>query len=81
MKLLWFCVGLSSLFAAFVLVVGIDGASSAVQEAAAASIATAIAVIPYVLARACMLSRDEHGKALREISRLLSVRVRPVKKS
>ncbi len=78
-KVMWFCVALSSLFAAFVLVVGLSESESAVQEAAIGSIGSAIAVVPYVLARSVMFIRDEHGKSLRETNRLLSVRVKPVK--
>ncbi len=80
MKLLWFCVALSSMFAVFVLVVGLSESESAVQEAAIGSLASAIAVVPYILARSAMFIRDEHGKALRETNRLLLVRVKPVKK-
>lgn len=43
---------IGALLGAVVLVIGVAGASGAPQEAAAAAIAVALAVIPYCLARA-----------------------------
>lgn len=51
-KLLWAVSGSASLIAGFVLVAGVTAANGAPQEASAAAIAIAVAVIPYVLARA-----------------------------
>lgn len=51
-KLGWVLALLGALLAAFVLVVMVAGANGAPQEAAGAAIAAAIAVIPYVFARA-----------------------------
>lgn len=51
-KLLWVLAIFGALFGGLILLVGVSGASGAPQEAAAAAIAAAMAVIPYVLARA-----------------------------
>jgi ammonia channel protein AmtB len=50
--LLWLLTILGSLFGALVGLVGVLGANGAPQEAAAAAIGVACAVIPYCLARA-----------------------------
>lgn len=51
-KFLFGFSALASLLAGFLLIVGFMGANSAPQEAAVGALSCAIAVIPYVLARA-----------------------------
>jgi len=50
--LLWKVTGVAAIVAAVLLLVLVIGAESAIQEASGAAIAVAVAVIPYVLARA-----------------------------
>jgi ABC-type polysaccharide/polyol phosphate export permease len=57
-KFLWFLTSLAAIFAAFALVFGVAHANGAPQEASSAAIAVAIAVIPYVFARAWESMKD-----------------------
>jgi hypothetical protein len=52
MKFFWVCVALAAALAALVLVGGLATANGAPQQAAVAAVAVAIAVIPYIFARA-----------------------------
>ena len=51
-KLAWVLTVLCSVLSAFVLIVGLDSAESAPQEAAVAAVACALVIIPYCFARA-----------------------------
>ena len=51
-KFLWGLTIVGSILGAFAIAIGITGATGAPQEAAAAAIGIALAVIPYCLARA-----------------------------
>ena len=51
-KFLWIVTAIGSLLGALVVVGGVAAAKGAPQEAAAAAIGLALAVIPYCLARA-----------------------------
>ena len=51
-KLLWFVTIIGSMLGGLVMFVGVNEAKGAPQEAAAAAMAVAMAVIPYCLARA-----------------------------
>ena len=49
---------ISTCFASLVLIFGFSGAQSAPQEAAAAALAIALAVIPYVFSRCLQIAAD-----------------------
>jgi hypothetical protein len=51
-KVLWIVTIVGSILGALIAVFGVAGAESAPQEAAAAAVGVAAAVIPYCLARA-----------------------------
>ena len=51
-KLLWILTIVGSILGAFAAIIGITAATGAPQEASAAAIGVALAVIPYCLARA-----------------------------
>ncbi len=57
-RLWWQLTQLGSIIGALLLIVGVSGANGAPQEAAAAAIAIACAVIPYCMARAVDERRD-----------------------
>jgi hypothetical protein len=74
MKLLWILVLLGSVVGGFILIGGFTSANSAPQEAAAAGLALACAVIPYCLVRSIQeLARDTFERdELRTQTRLLA---------
>lgn len=57
-KFLWIITAVSSVLGALTAIVGISAANGAPQEAAAAAMGVAFAVIPYCLAKAV----SEYGK-------------------
>lgn len=57
-KFLWIITAMSSVLGALTAIVGISAANGAPQEAAAAAMGVAFAVIPYCLAKAV----SEYGK-------------------
>lgn len=74
MKFLLFLAAIASVVAGFVLVGGLMSSSSAPQQAAVAACAVAIAVIPYVFARAAQLWQQADDRAEQHKELLAAVR-------